>query len=252
MGLSSGRRALLIRAVQNTEWRQLLDFVSPSLFDVMPFRALLKQGRELGANATSRRTGEVREALQKRLDAAGIPVQLGPNRRLETPAPEVRRALGQRALEVYFAQIFGGEESFLDLRLACWSQSAPDATPVWAPRALWLRWAPDFLAGVRDLYRGFYEEDDRAYARGVEALGLGEAGDLLRRHFGEGDQTRVRFESKVFQTTFHEVFVRCRDQGITLHRNFLALGVYLATLYDLLEGLDEAFDVRSAFLRATR
>ena len=63
-------------------------------------------------------------------------------------------------------------------------------------------------------------------------------------------QRAVRFDSAIFQTTFHAVFVRCRVQGIQLHRNFLALGAYLATLYDLLEGLDQAFAVRAAFDRA--
>lgn len=246
----ASRRSLLIRAVQNTEWSQLLDFVSPSLFDVMPMRALLAQGKELAGNASGRSVEPVREAIQKRLETTGIPVRIVPNRSFEAPPPEVRRSLGQRALEVYFAQLFGGDETLLDLRLACWSQAAPDATPTWAPRALWIRWDPDFLAGVRDLYLGFYRDDEAAYTRGIEALGIGEAGDLLRGHFGEGDQRAVRFDSAIFQTTFHEVFVRCRDEGIELHRNFLALGVYLATLYDLLEGLDQAFDVRAAFDRA--
>jgi len=250
LGLSSGRRALLVRAVQNTEWRQLLDFVSPSLFDVMPMRELLAQGRELGANAAGRSFAGVRERAQARLDTADLAVRLEPNRSLEPPVPSLRRALGQRALEVYFAQLLRGDEALLDLRFACWTQREPEAAPVWAPRPLWLSWDPEFLGGVRDLYAGFYRDDDGAYARGVERLGLGDAGALLRQHFGEGDQRAVRFDSAAFQGTFHQVFVRCRDQGISLHRNFLALGVYLATLYDLLEGLDEAFDVRDAFERA--
>lgn len=250
LGSSGGRRALLVRAVKNTEWRQLLDFVSPSLFDVMPFRALLAQGRELGANATGASIDPVREALGKRLAEAGIGVRIEPNRRLPEPPPELRLALGTRALEVFFAQLLRCDAAILDFRHACWTQETADAVPVWAPRPLWLRWDPPFLDGVRDLYRGFYRDDDAVYARGVAALGLRDAGDLLRRHFGAGDQRAVRFDGAVFQTTFHDVFVRCRDQGVSLHRNFLALGVTLATLYDLLEGLGEAYDVRAAFERA--
>jgi hypothetical protein len=215
LGLSSGRRALLVRAVQNTEWRQLLDFVSPSLFDVMPVRDLLAQGRELGANATGRSFGRVRERVQARLDAAEIAVRIEPNRSLEPAPPELRRALGQRALEVYFAQLLAGNETLLDLRFACWTQQAEGSPPVWAPRPLWLRWDPAFLDGVRELYSGFYRGDDGAYQRGVAALGLGDAGLLLRRHFGEGDQRAVRFDSAVFQTTFHQVFVRVAVAGAT-------------------------------------
>ena len=244
------RRNLLIRAVQNTEWKQLLDFVSPALFDVMPVHALLAQGKELASNATGRSVDPVRASIQRRLEAMDIPVRIVPNQSFEASPPETHRDLGQRALEIYFAQLFGHDETLLDLRLACWSQEAPAAIPTWGPRPLWIRWDPDYLAGVRDLYLGFYRDDEAAYIRGIRALGLGEAGDVLRAHFGEGDQRAVRFDSAVFQTTFHEVFVRCRDEGIQLHRNFLALGVYLATLYDLLEGLDQTFDVRSAFDRA--
>ncbi len=61
----------------------------------------------------------------------------------------------------------------------------------------------------------------------------------------------MRFEAKHFHATFHEVFVRCRDAGATLHRNFLALGLHLACLYDALESLAVTFDVREAWLRGT-
>ncbi len=249
--LGFGRKpgGLLARAVQNTEWSQLLDFVSPSLFEVMPVRSLLSQGRDLARNATASSFAPARDRVQQRLDAAGIEVRIDPAQRDADTPPELRRALGQRALEVYFAQLATGEDCLLDLRLACWSQSTPDGPAVWAPRPAWVHWDPDFIAGVRDLYEGFYRDDDDAYRSGVDRLGLGKAGDLLRRHFGEGGQRAVRFDSAVFQTTFHDVFVRCRDEGISLHGNFLALGVYLATLYDLLEGLDEAFDVRDAYDR---
>ena len=67
--------------------------------------------------------------------------------------------------------------------------------------------------------------------------------------FGEDDQRAVRFRSTVFHSTFHQAFVSCRDAGVSLHRNFLALGIYLACLYDLLEALDLEFDVRDAFER---
>ncbi len=44
--------------------------------------------------------------------------------------------------------------------------------------------------------------------------------------------------------------MRCRDERVSLHRNFLALGLYLACLYDGLEGRGP-LDVRDAFERAT-
>ena len=99
------------------------------------------------------------------------------------------------------------------------------------------------------MYRGFYGEDDALFERGVRALHLEPATDVLRAHFGEGDQRAVVFETKVFHSSFHDVFVRCRDEGVSLHRNFLALGLYLACLYDALEGRGP-LDVRDAFERS--
>ncbi|MEM7413810.1 MAG: hypothetical protein AAF430_26515 [Myxococcota bacterium] len=247
MGFGSSSHGLLARIARNTEWSQLLDFVSPSLFDVMPLRTLLGQGRELASNAT-RPLNPLRDAVQARLEAAEIDVRIVASHDAAPPPPEQCLAMGQRALEVYFAQLAEGDVTLLDLRYACWSRPA-EGPLLWAPRPAWIRWDPTFIDGVRQLYRGFYRDDDGAYRKGVEILGLGEAGDLLRKHFGEGDQRAVRFDTGVFQTTFHQVFVRCRDRGLSLHGNFLALGVYLATLYDLLEGLDEAFDVRDAYDR---
>ena len=54
------------------------------------------------------------------------------------------------------------------------------------------------------------------------------------------------------QEAFHDIFVRCRDQGVSLHRNFLPLGIYLACLHDHLGTLGGGpFDVRTAFENAT-
>jgi hypothetical protein len=80
-------------------------------------------------------------------------------------------------------------------------------------------------------------------------LGLQDSGDALVSHLGSGDQRSVRFETNAFHTSFHDTFLACRDRGVALHRNFLALGIYLVCLYDVLESLDLEFDVRGAFNR---
>ena len=103
---------------------------------------------------------------------------------------------------------------------------------------------------MRRLYRGFYAGADEEFHAGLDALGLEPAADLFLRHFGEGDQTAVEFEMAQFTKSFHDVFVRCRDHGVRLHRNFVPLGVHLAALYEHLEPLRVPLDVRSAFLLA--
>jgi len=102
--------------------------------------------------------------------------------------------------------------------------------------------ARETVATLRELYDGFYTEDDARFRRALAALEIDAAEDVFRRHFGSGDQRAVRFEAAAFQATFHEAFVRCRDAGVRLHPNFLALGIFLGCLYDHLESLGLAYD----------
>jgi len=249
-----GADSVLLRSLRGTEWSQLADYVSPSFFEVLRARQILGQARELVANARDRegfeaavaRTGEV---LSKRGVSLRVAADWPQDAEALAPTGEAaRRDLGQRILEAYFAQLAGAEGALLDLRGARFTGSPDD--PLWVPQAFWLDWDPGFLAALRDLYAGFYGDDDARFRDGLEHLHLGAAEDVFREHFGGGEQRAVRFESKQFHATFHEAFVRCRDAGATLHRNFLALGIHLACLYDALESLDLAFDVREAWTRA--
>lgn len=251
-------RSALLRAVRGTEWGDFLDYVSPSFFDVVPARSLWTQGREIAANAASGRGFErLLHDLGAVLAERGVAVRPRDALPRQGSTPPERaadpRARGQQVLELYFAQLFGADSAALDLRGGRFAEAAGEggeAGLVWAPRPFYVEWDGDFIGAVRDLYGGFYCDETERFRSGLERLGLGPAEDVFRAHFGEGDQRAVRFETRVFQSTFHEVFVRCRDAGVSLHRNFLPLGLYLGCLYDHLEPLGEAFDVRAAFQRA--
>jgi hypothetical protein len=247
--------SMVLRTLRGTEWSQLGDYVSPSFFEVLPARALWAQLRELGGNARDGRGFAVAaRAVETHLASLGSPVRIGGEGDGAAPGLDAldeagRRARGQRVLEVYFAQLVGAPATILDLRASRFEGRADDLH--WRPRPLWLRWEPDFLEGLRDLYAGFYDGDDARFRAALAALGLSAAEDVFREHFGGDDQSAVRFEAATFQATFHEAFVRCRDEGTRLHRNFLALGIYLGCLYDHLEALGLAFDVRAAWQRAS-
>lgn len=249
--LLPGSDTMLLRTLRGTEWSQLTDYVSPSFFEVLPARALWKQLRELGGNATDSAGFQLAQrTTEARMRELGCPVVIG--RAAEGPTTELpaldeaaRRARGQRMLEIFFGQLAGAPAALLDLRAACVESAADDYH--WNPRALWVKWDPAFLASLREIYAGFYGEDDARFRAALVALEIDAAEDVFRDHLGAGDQSAVRFEAKTFQSTFHEVFVRCRDAGVRLHPNFLALGIYLGCLYDHLEALDLAFDVRGAY-----
>ncbi len=246
---------LIRRTLGGAEWSQLSDFVSPSFFDVMPARALLRQARELLGNASDRSgfralVGDLGGALASRgveveLRAGGEAAEADAHRELDEAG---RRARGQRVLEIYFGQLLVHDAAVIDLRLDRFHGG--DAL-AWHPGPYWIRWDASFLDGMRRVYAGFYRDDDALFQEGLEDLGIEAAGESFRSHFGAGDQRSVRFDPKAFQDSFHDVFVRCRDAGTSLHPNFLAIGCYLAALYDHLGALGGSYDVRDAYERVS-
>jgi hypothetical protein len=218
---------------------------------VLPARTLWRQARELAGNLTDAEGfREARRLAAARMTRLDRPIAIGDAPARDRPgvaglAEAARRARGRRVLEIYFGQLTGAPVALLDL--AADRFTGDGSSLRWSPRSLWLRWDPVFLASVRDLYAGFYEGDDARFQRALTALEIAPAEDLLRAHFGLGDQRAVRFDSASFHASFHQLFVRCRDAGVRLHGNFLGLGLYLAGLYDHLEALDVELDVREAY-----
>lgn len=226
--------------------RVLLDLVSPSFFDVMPASALWSEGRSLLA---SRRNPDQSADQLRELGAAmqdrGLPVRAREASLELGVGPTQDRELGRRVVEIFFAQLAHMDRASLDLRSARFDAGGTDS--VWTPGGLACRWQPEFLFGLRQMYSGFYREDSERFDAGVRCLSLDPARDLLLEYFGDGDQSAVTFDTGAFRRIFHAIFVRCRDRGVTLHANFVSLGVYLATMYEHLEGLGGALDVRGAF-----
>ena len=253
--MAIGARSAILRAAKGTTWSQFVDYASPALFEVMPIRRLFAQGREFIANSRDQeRFGQTRAQIASALDSCDVRVMVsepddGPIAPLSELAVETRRDVGHRVLEIYFAQLFAAPRAILDLRADAFRCTEP-AELTWSPRSLYVEWKPDFLARLRDVYTGFYLDDESRFERGLVGLGLEQSGDLLLTHLGSDDQRRVRFSTRAFHSSFHEMFLRCRDRGVSLHQNFLALGIYLVCLYDALEALDLEFDVRGAFERS--
>ena len=241
--------------LRGTEWSMLFDVVSPSFFDVLPAGRVASAVKDLAASTrSSRRAADAREARGAALRGSGLGITLDDDAQAlakATPAsrdPD-RQARGQRLLELYFHQLYVGETTLLDLRPE--RAVALGDTLRWDPGNLHVRWAGDFLPAMRDLYAGFYRDDEARFQGALEALDLVAAEDVFRRQFGDGDQRAVRFEVATFRSTFHEAFLRCKEAGQQLHGDFVALGVYLATLYLHLEALGGTFDVRDAFERGS-
>jgi hypothetical protein len=245
---------MLGKLLEASEFGQWASFVSPAFFDVMPTRALWQRFKAL---ASAARDPELLEqAIAERrgwLARSSLPVSIAaPGARRPTPAAEQpgTPTAGDRASTIaalYFHQLLHGELTLLDLRASAFTQEA--GALMWRPAAWIARWDPSFILALRRLYTGFYAGDTAEFHAGLRALNLLHAEHVFRQHFGDGQGT-VRFEVKHFVSTFHRVFVLCRDQKTRLHPDFLPLGLYLASLYDHEERLAADVDVAAAFATA--
>jgi hypothetical protein len=159
------------------------------------------------------------------------------------------RAHAERIVTLYFHQLFADGPTLIDLRADVLERRGGALD--WRPAAWLVRWDPAFLEGLRNIYAGFYRGDDATFRSGLSALGIASCEDLFRAHFG-ADQAHHAFRTREFVATFHQVFVRCREQHLQLHPDFLALGIYLAALYDALDPTGIEIDVRACFERAYR
>lgn len=248
---------MLLRLIRATGFKRFLGFVSPAFFDVVSPIGML--GRARGLYTSYRDHQGFTESVHRRqraLAAVGDDIQVvlaGPEAGRPpppTPSSEAdRKRLGEAVLRVYFHQLLTDAPTLLDLSGARFRAEEPVA---WWAGPGHVVWSASFQAAIRRLYAGFYLDDETEMNGGLEALGLASAAALFRRHFGDGDQTAVMFSVEHFVSSFHEVFMHCKERGIRLHSDFLPLGIYLATLYEHLEGLKVPLDVRSAFQAANR
>jgi hypothetical protein len=247
---------MLTHILRNTEWSQLSSLVSPAFFDVLPMRTIYRRGRALMSTRTSEAYRAALAARSESLRAVPLAIVPTSDLRHEVGTTACRDGLGsdvhahgERILTLYFHQLFSDGVTLLDLRGGGFRRE-PNAL-AWSPAAWLCSWDPTFHEALRAIYRGFYADDDRAFRKGLATLGIASCEGLFRQAFG-GDSDKQTFRTKEFVAIFHQVFVRCREQKIELHPDFLPLGIYLATLYDALDATGVALPVRACFARAIR
>ena len=244
----------LLKTLKGTDWELLTSFVSPVFFDIVPTLGIAKVFSSIVKDfANAKEFERVRLGAEETLAKIGPPLQslrivssLAHKPNLAELSVAERQEFGAMVLKIYFAQIFSGNKSILDLRSTAFSSCSE-----WAPKPVYFKWNESFRAGLCDLYRGFYTNDDLLLDAGLTKLNLMHAKSVISGHFGEGEQTSVRFSLKHFQKSLHDVFESCKKNRASLHPDFFALGAYLLCLYENLESLNCAFDVRGAFLEAT-
>lgn len=246
---------MIIDLLKKSDWAFLLDFVSPAFFKVIPPLQLINN-----ATAMAKRTqdkalyqatlAEVQRALSGHLPdieiapgAMGQPGVAGV--RLEDLSENERGELARCIVEIYFLQILSSGTVFLDVRLSRFARNSQGW--LWTPAPLLGVFSPDFLKAMAQLYEGFYGNQPERMRAGLKQLGMDWAFDVFMAHFGEGDQTAVHFTMSHFVQTFHDVFMKCKEEKKNLKGEFVQLGVILGLMYESLERLGVPVNVRAAF-----
>lgn len=250
---------MLLSIIKNTEWSHLLDFVSPAFFKVVRPGELAAQVATLSKAALSKKGYEERvlafKPIAKTIFENELEIQSEgdvPETNWEKlPAP-TRKEIGHLLLRIYFTQILHCPTSFIDLRPKYfgWEGRPKSKQLVWVPGNLRITWEEDVRRNLGELYRGFFKKDPRKFNAALDRLGLSVVKDIFLNHFGDGNNSAVRFTTKHFLESFHDVFVKLAEEKQPLKGQFVLLGVYLATLYESLERLDVPFNVRAQFLKA--
>jgi hypothetical protein len=246
---------LFLRLIRNSEFSTLASFVSPTLFELVTPSELSVRAVQLVKNWWDH--DGYQQLLAERQDfllAQGVEMSLRPvdsQRRSfvpflhHDPLPPLRTLSGRGALSLFFQQMFVGKGTLLDLRRSRFSTDH-DGRLVFTPLPLWTTWSEDFACGLRDMFDGFYLDDEARAARALRYLGLSAAKELLVGTYGGGRRTACRFSIEEFRTTFHQVFLRCKRSHCRLHPDLVTFGIVLLTLTDHLEMEGEAYDISRA------
>ena len=244
----------ILKRLVPDDFRPLLNCISPTAFQVVDWRGVLKFAPTLSNRAVSRSgVYELGVALRPYLPPA-LRLELEEVKTSTRVGPE----LGSLLLEVYFSQFYCPSGVFLDLRAQRFLP-AGEVGYHWLPNGLWVQFADDFRIGMIEIYEGYYLGDLDTMRIGLAKVGLvsselpvskaREVEKMLLSHIGGQTEAQV-FKVKDFVVSFEKLFRFLSENKIFLRADFLFLGAYLAGLYTHLEELSGEYDVKSAFLRA--
>ncbi len=224
----------LLHSMKSGDWAKALDFLSPSFFEVVPTLGMTRLMGQLSRNYLNRSlTATTRQqwaTLAPLLDPSLS--MTGTTKPSPGDAWSVRdpHSQGQALLKLYFAAVISPTAFFLDLRSEQFHVGAMSIE--WQPKPWIHSWSADFQKAMQSIYQGFYEDRSDLFRQGLSELNLQHAEQLFLQIFGDVRDQAVLFRLDQFQTSFHQVFVSCRNNKTQIHPEFLPLGLLLFGLYE--------------------
>lgn len=235
--------------LKTSDWSDVFDLVSPALFRILPAGKIATQASTLARNwMSNKRFRKAKKQCQETLSSSELPITIVDSLDRDR-ATEDDALSGEQVLELYFHQVFHSTTSILDIRHSRFWKT--DEGVAWAPRPYFLEWAPEFQQRLRRVYLSFYAEDSEAFDQAISELGLTGMAGIFRDQFGGQDPTSVSFRLEDFRDSFKTILSKSEELETELHPNFIALGIYLACMYEHLEELGGEYNVAVALERAS-
>jgi hypothetical protein len=234
------------RLLKGSEFSEFLDYISPSALAVIrPSDALSIVQQLITSSRNKDMFRQQIDRLNVRFNSYGVRVESFQADDEVYDARALDRRFGEQVLKIYFSQLMNDDICLFDLRLSRFRKA--DALIRWNPSQFYYQWSPDFLKAVRSLYRGYYQGNLGEWQQGLKDLNLEPVEAYLRKHFDGAESSEVNFTLRHFRESFHDIFNACKVHHVTLHKDFIALGVCLAALYENLDQIDQALDVKTVF-----
>lgn len=171
---------------------------------------------------------------------------------------ELSHAMGERILTLYFAQVYSDQGVFLDLRSSHFASD--DQFLEWHPNGLWVKFDPSFLKGLREVYEGFYLENEELYYKGLLEIGLLREdfsiddkkilADIFKKQFGNSLHEDIKFEMDHLNQSMIKMSEFMLNKKLKISKDFLYLGIYLVTMYSTLEKINAKLPVKAIYLKS--
>ena len=122
--------------------------------------------------------------------------------------------------------------------------------------------SPEFSNGLKEIYDGFYFEDEKLFHQGLINSGLTSnewpeadrkiLADLFKSHFGASLTSEMTFELEGFKESFLKVADFMLEKKVKISTDFLYLGIALVTMYSSLEKTHAKVNVKEVYLNVKK
>jgi hypothetical protein len=166
------------------------------------------------------------------------------------------KAVAEKILALYFAQIYSPHGLFLDLGPS--HIDLKNDILDFCPSGVWTTFHPDFSNGLKEIYDGFYFENEVLFHQGLLNSGLTSSkwpqedrqklAELFKSHFGASLTSEMSFDLETFKESFFKVADFMLEKKVQISTDFLYLGIALVTLYSSLEKTKASVNVKRIYL----